>query len=62
MQTVKNVGAVSALSPSLQRLGAGYRDAGCYHRKKISAVLFNVFINCLDEGIKCTESFLRILS
>lgn len=40
----------------------GYRDAACHVRKKISAVLFNVFINCLDEEIKCTASFVMILS
>lgn len=50
----KEHGCCFNLEPFIAAFG-GYRDTACHHRKKISAVLFNVFINCLNEEIKYTE-------
>lgn len=44
----KECGCCFNLESFIAALG-GYRDAACHCRKKISAVLFNVFTNCLDE-------------
>lgn len=57
----KEHGCCFNLEPFIAAFG-GYRDTACHHRKKISAVLFNVFINCLNEEIKYTVSFLILSS
>lgn len=57
----KERGCCFNLESFIATLG-GYRDAACHCRRKISAVLFDVFINCLDKQIKCIVSFLMILS
>lgn len=56
----KECGCCFKLESFLAALG-GYRDTACHCGKKISTVLFNAFINCHDEEIKCTVSFLMIL-